>query len=63
MEQTEFCARFVAEIMRATAHRTDEPREHFEQYAQAVAPDYFENERHRVEGPEDCARADMDCWD
>lgn len=63
MEQVKFCARFVAEIMRATAHRTDEPREYFEKYAQEVAPTYFMNDAQRSGGPEACAEADMDCWE
>lgn len=63
MEQVEFCTRFVAEIMRATARRKDEPRTYFEQYAQEVAPTYFEDKDQRAEGPERCAQSDMSYWE
>lgn len=34
-----------------------------EEYAREVAPLYWAEADHRADGPEECAEADIDCWE
>jgi hypothetical protein len=58
----EFCARFVARMMKALpifAGTEDELRE----YAEETAPTYWDEPGQRKYGPEACAEADISYWE
>ena len=56
----EFCARFKAYMLKAG--ETFDDGSSIAEYADDVAPSYWEDEDMRVDGPEACAAADMDYW-
>lgn len=61
MEREQFCARFKAYMIeRAGTHFDD--GESIADYADEVAPTYWETDWQRKVGPEECAHADMSYW-
>jgi hypothetical protein len=59
----QFCARFKAEMLRrASPHNTFEDCQSIADYADKVAPTYWDEAMWREEGPEECAAADMSYW-
>jgi hypothetical protein len=61
MTLEEFCARFKARML-ATAGSTFDDGESIADYADEVAPTYFETDWQREDCPEACAEADMSYW-
>lgn len=57
----EFCARFKARML-AVAGTTFDDGGSIADYADEIAPTYFETDWQRVEGPEACADSDMSYW-
>lgn len=67
LSKEEFCARFVAHMIKMApferfTEETGEPGETVADYAAATAELYYEETTLCVEGPEECAEADMSCW-
>lgn len=62
MTEEEFCARFVAEMMKAAPIYDGTPEE-LRAYAEEIAPTYFETDWQRAEGPEACAGSDVGYWE
>lgn len=62
LDRDAFCARFKAEMLRLA------PFSHFADggtvadYADEVAPSYFEDQHQDGETPEECAEADISYW-
>lgn len=61
LTRDEFVARFKAEMLRYAT--TDANGESVADYADIVAVAYWEDEETRAEGPEKCARDDIDYWE
>lgn len=59
--QDEFVARFVAEMVRVGGERFSDG-ESIRDYATDTAKTYFDDFEQRLEGPEECARADISYW-
>ncbi len=57
----EFCARFIAEMMKALPI-FDGTADELRSYAEEIAPTYWETEWQREQGPEGCAQADISYW-
>jgi hypothetical protein len=57
----EFCARFKARMI-TRAGETFEDGDSVAEYADMVAPSYFDDPMMRDEGPEECADADISYW-
>jgi len=62
MVETEFCARFVAEMMTAAPTYDGTPDE-LRAYAEEIAPTYWAEPSQREEGPEACAQSDIGYWE
>ena len=60
--ETEFCARFVAEMMKAAPIYDGTPDE-LRAYAEEAAPTYWSETDQREDGPEACAEADISYWE
>lgn len=61
MSKEEFCARFKARMLdRAGTHFDD--GESIADYAEEIAPTYYETDWQRRMGPEECADADISYW-
>lgn len=59
----EFCARFKARMLaRVGPPYTFDDGESIADYADEIAPTYWEEDWQRSMGPEDCADADMSYW-
>lgn len=56
-----FCSRFKARML-AVAGKTFDDGSSIAEYADEVAPTYFEQPWQREDGPEACADADMSYW-
>lgn len=72
LTKEEFCARFVAEMVRIVGpsySQLDEDGRAAEEglitakYAEEVAPTYFDTDWQRDGGPEECARTDYSYWE
>jgi hypothetical protein len=61
MDKTEWCAAFKAEMLRVAGPTFDDGSS-IADYADDTAPLYWDEPDQRAEGPEQCARDDMDCW-
>lgn len=62
LTKEEFCTRFKTEMIRiAVPEAGDESA--VGQYADEIAPTYFEEDDQREEGPEACAQADISYWE
>ena len=62
MTRDEFCARFIAEMMTELAI-FDGTEAELRDYAEEVAPTYWEEADQREDGPEACARSDIGYWE
>jgi hypothetical protein len=66
MTKTEFLRRFTAKLVSLvgpTYFEEDDPEPHSTiEYAEEVAPSYYEDTAQRAEGPEQCAQDDYSCW-
>lgn len=62
MTKDDFCARFVAEMMKAAPIYDGSPEE-LQAYAEEIAPTYWSDEDQRSDGPEECAQADISYWE
>ena len=60
--ENEFLLRFVSHMV-ATAGQTFSDGGSIEDYAREVAPLYWQDTTGRLDGPEACAEADIDCWE
>lgn len=59
----EFCARFKSRMLAASSPYTVfADGDSIAEYADEVAPTYWETEWQRELGPEECANADMSYW-
>ena len=58
----EFCARFVARMM-ASMDRYDGSEAELREYAEHIAPTYWDDPNVRVYGPEECASTDISYWE
>lgn len=56
MPLAEFCARFIAEMVRLGGSDSAD-------HAAETAPTYWEEDWRRAEGPEECARTDISYWE
>jgi|VirMetMinimDraft_7_1064189.scaffolds.fasta_scaffold00089_29 hypothetical protein len=63
MTEQEFCDRFTAEMLRLAGRKTFDDGSSIEEYARGTAPSYYADQHQDGESPEDCADADMDCWE
>lgn len=61
MTKLEFCSRFKARMLAAAGPVFDDG-DSIADYADEVAPTYWEQIWQREEGPEACADADMSYW-
>lgn len=61
LKQEEFCARFKAHMLKYGGLIFDDGSS-IADYAEEVAPTYWEDESQRRDGPESCADADMSYW-
>jgi hypothetical protein len=62
VEHDEFCRRFKARMIERAGETFDDGSS-IADYADEIAPSYFEEERGPMtETPEDCADADMSYW-
>lgn len=61
-EKAEFCARFKVRMM-THASVYDGTSEELSEYADQVAPTYWEEPDQRVYGPEECADTDASYWE
>lgn len=61
MTKEEFCARFKTRML-AVAGETFQDGESIAEYADEVAPTYWEDEQQRADGPEECADSDISYW-
>lgn len=61
LTREEFCRRFKAEMI-AVAGQTFDDGTSIAEYAEAVAPTYWEDQHQDGESPEDCASADISYW-
>lgn len=62
MTKEEFCARFKAETLRLAGETFDDGTS-IAEYADEIAPSYYEDEFFRADGPEECAQSDIGSWD
>ncbi|HWV44160.1 hypothetical protein [Pseudorhodoplanes sp.] len=61
ISKDEFCSRFKAHMIARTG-KTFDDGESIEEYADDVAPSYWENPEQREDGPEECANSDISYW-
>lgn len=61
LTEAEFIERFVARMLSYGATFADGSS--IEEYAREIAPTYWAHVDQREDGPEECAEADMDCWE
>lgn len=61
LTKEEFCRRFI-ERMVSVGGETFDDGGSIREYAEAVAPSYWENQNFDGETPEDCAAADISYW-
>lgn len=57
-----FCGRFVAEMMRALPVYDGSEAE-LREYAEEIAPTYYDDPDMRIDGPEECALSDIFYWE
>jgi hypothetical protein len=57
----EFLQRFKARMIERAGQTFDDGTS-IPQYADEIAPSYYDDEDQRSEGPEECADADMSYW-
>lgn len=62
MSKEEFCAQFVAHMLKQAPFQKFDDGGTVEEYARETAPLYWDNPDQRAEGPEECAEADISCW-
>lgn len=62
MTEEEFCQRFTAHLV-SIAGPTFADGESVAAYAAGTAPSYYEDERQREMGPEECASSDFSYWE
>lgn len=60
MDKDEFVRRFKARVLKVAT--TFDDGSSVAEYADEVAPTYWENADQRAEGPEECAMADVSYW-
>ncbi|MAU19188.1 MAG: hypothetical protein CMH13_01485 [Martelella sp.] len=58
----EFIDRFVKKMVEVAGERFTDGHS-IADYAKEIAPTFFDDPSQRVEGPESCALADIDCWE
>lgn len=61
MTKEDFCRRFIEYMTREAGFETFDNGQSVRSYAEEVVPDYWENSCDNT--PEECAEADMDCWE
>jgi hypothetical protein len=61
MTKEEFCLRFVKRMIEVGGEKFDDGTS-IREYAEDVAPTYWDEPFQREEGPEECADADMSYW-
>lgn len=62
MDKEEFCRRFKAHML-ACAGTTFPDGTSVAEYADDIAPTYWDNPDQREEGPEECSDADISYWE
>lgn len=62
LTEAQFVQRFVSH-MATTAGGTFSDGSSIEDYAKEAAPAYWQDVCCRLDGPEACAEADIDCWE
>lgn len=62
MTKDEFCARFKARLLKRVG-QTDAKGQDVAEYADQVAPSYWEDQGMREVGPEACADEDLSYWE
>ena len=60
--KAEFIERFIAHMVKMRGPEFDDGSS-IAEYARETAPLYWAEEYQREWGPEECAEADMDCWE
>lgn len=60
--EAEFVERFTAHLV-GRVGETDSAGESVRAYGEQMGPIYFRDLDQRLEGPEACAEADLDCWE
>lgn len=61
LTKEEFCRRFVEYMVRRGGETFDDGSS-IREYAEEIAPTYWDDPGQRSDGPEECADADMDYW-
>lgn len=62
MERAEFIKRFKVEMMRIVPSPNFDDGSSIPEYADEIAPTYWDEPWQRQLGPEECARADVSYW-
>lgn len=63
LTKEEFCQRFTAKILRLAGRKIFDDGRSIKDYAAEAGSTYWDDPDQRVDGPEECAEADVGYWE